>query len=269
MSRSWLDPFGIRGSKLDPFAFLSDTLAGRGAAADSAGRVATTLARQLVGERVEVGSSPRVAATVERIEDVRPAVAGAAIPGLDGQMPLWSSLAGRLTDVEIDRLGIDRVDVSVENVRVAATGDRVHVGSTEFTARVSAARAREQAAALEQPIVLRFDNGVVEMTEPRLERWFWVEMRIGVEAQKATGEIVGLRFRSFSLPVPRRLRKPRTDHVAALPEALCISEVRVEGDAVVAEGTFEAVDLPIDMTALMADLASGTTRSMLRIAFGG
>jgi hypothetical protein len=116
MSPDWFDPLGSRGSKLDPFTFFADALKGEGVTGQSADLMATTLAKQLVGRRIEIDHEPPISATIERIDEVRPPPMIAATAVIGREVPMWESVAGQLADVHVGEWRIRSIDLQARSL---------------------------------------------------------------------------------------------------------------------------------------------------------
>jgi hypothetical protein len=106
------------------------------------------------------------------------------------------------------------------------------------------------------------------VSDARLARWFWMEISIQAKDQQVCVDPIALRFKKWEIPMPARLRRQIVEEAPELPAPITIDEVGLQNDDLLFSGTVGPVDLPIDMTKLMAELGTGTTRSILRIAFG-
>lgn len=269
MSFDWLDPLGLRGSRLDPFTHLADALLGRGITADSAARMSTAIARRLEGRRVEVGSRPPVSATVERLHDVRPPAGLGALPTDAAELPLFASVAGRVRDVEIGDVRLDRIDLTVQRVRVGPAGDRLRVGAVDYEARATAAAVFDRIASADGSAPrFRVDRGRLEASRGILARWVWVECAVSAADGRIVVEPVTVRVRGRPIPVPAVLLRPIVRPAPRLPAAVIVDSVDVVDADIVVRGRVREVVLPVDVTRVLADLGTQTTRSALRVVFG-
>lgn len=269
MSREWFDPFGIRGSKLDPMTHLANALAGRGLAATSAARMSTTVARQLEGRRLEIASDPPIAATVSRLDEVRPPAGVGAVPTSVTELPMFAAISGQVRNVRIGDLRFDVIQIDARDLRVGATGDRLRLGGADYEARVGTDDVLAQLGALlDDPPLVRFDNGRIEGSEGVLARWFWMEVRVRAADKRVTIEPVAVRFLGRPIPVPRQLMRTVHEDLPALPAPLTVDDAQVAGDELVVRGTVREVVIPVNVARLMTDLGTQTTRSALKVMIG-
>ncbi|MDW3217772.1 MAG: LmeA family phospholipid-binding protein [Acidimicrobiales bacterium] len=269
MSRDWFDPFGLRGSKLDPFTYLTDALMGKGLAANSAARMSTTVAKQLEGRRLDIASQPPVSLTVARLDEVRPPAGVGAVPTSVLEVPMFTAVSGELEDVHIGDVRLERIHLAARSIQMATSGDRVRVGGADYEARVTGDEVLAQIAAhaADAPMI-RFDHGRIEASEGVFARWFWMELSIRAADERVVVEPVALRFRGRPVPVPRRLLQRIERDLPGLPAPLTVDSVTLDGDDVIVQGTVREVVIPVDMTRLITDLGTKRTREVLRVMVG-
>lgn len=264
-----MDPLGIRGTRLDPFTHLTNALLGKGIAAESAARMSTALARQLEGRELHVAADPPVRATVERLDDVRPPAGVGALPTSAAEMPMFTAVKGRVRDVAIGEIRLDRIDLEARGIRLGAAGDRLRVDGVDYEARITTESLHAQVAALVPDAPqLRFDNGRLEGSDGWFARWFWMEFTVRAEDKRVVVEPVAVRFRGRPLPAPKRIMQPIVRPEPRLPAPLTVEGVSVDGDDIVMAGSVAALVIPVDVTRLLTDLGTQTTRSALNVMIG-
>ena len=269
MSPDWFDPLGLRGSRLDPFTLFGNALRGEGLAQQSAEALAKTMAQRLVGRRVEIDRAPPIAATVDRVDEVTPATALAALPTRIGEVPMWRLVRGRLRDVSVGSRRLDAIELTVVGVRiVGASAQRLRLGRVDFNATVSPDEVTRWAADVDGNHVVRVHEGRLEATHRRMERWAWVEVRVTAAAQTVVVTPIAVRLLGRSLPLPRRLGRPVLRPAPWLPAELVVDEVRVTDVVVGVRGGLDDVLVPVDVTRVLEDLGSERGRSALRIVMG-
>lgn len=269
MSRDWFDPFGLRGSKLDPFTYLTDALMGKGIAANSAARMSTALAKQLEGRRLDIASQPPVSLTVARLDEVRPPAGVGAVPTSVTEVPMFTAVSGELEDVRIGDVRLDRIHIDARSIQMGTGGDRVRVGGADYEARLGTAEVLAQIAAYDADApMIRFANGRIEGSEGVFARWFWMELSVRAADKQVVVEPVALRFRGRPVPVPRRLLQRIERDAPQLPVPITVDSVTLDGDDVVVRGTVREVVIPVDMTRLITDLGTQRTREVLRVMVG-
>ena len=269
MSRDWFDPFGLRGTPLDPLTHISGALKGEGIAGQSAGFMATAIARRLVGRRIEIDRSPPVSATVARVDEARPTSGLAALPtsGIDASM--WDLVRGELTDVRVGPRRASRVGLEIRDVRLlGSTGRRIRVGKVGFDASVDAAEVVSWSESFEGGHRLRVHEGRIEITDRRLTRWVWVEIDVTATNRKVTVTPQATRVFGRELPRMVGLFRPVTRHAPWLPQSAVIEEVRVDGGIVRITGHLTDIVLPVDASRVLTEIGVEGTRSVLRIVLG-
>jgi hypothetical protein len=269
MSRDWFDPLGLRPRRLDPISIFADAVRGEGVARQSAERIATLMARGLVGRRIEIERTPAVAATVERIDEVTPATALAALPTPRGEVPVWRRFRGRLVGVTIGDHRIGSVHVDASDVRLLAAGGRLRATRVELASSTEVREIDRWFAALTGNVRLRLHRGRVELSDRRLVRWAWVEVDVVAFGGRVRVTPRVLWLGNRAVPLPARLRRPIEREVGWLPRELEVTEVRLEGDRLLATGHVEGIGAPVDLPRLLAEIGSGNARTVLRIASGG
>jgi hypothetical protein len=258
MSPDWFDPLGLRGSKLDPFAFFVGALKGEGITGQSADLMATTLAKQLVGRRIEIDYEPLISATVERIDEVRPPPMSAATAVIGREVPMWESVAGRLADVRVGEWRIRSIDVQARSiVLLGATAQRMRVGRVEAQAEIDPEELQAWAGTIEGEYRVWVCEGRLEASDRRAPEWLRLE--ISVTAGDGHLAVTPLALRAFGRTVPlmRRFRRPVVRPIKWLPAGLEITAVRVEGDSVQLDGRLRNVIVPVDITKALTDLVLG------------
>jgi len=269
MSRDWFDPLGLRGSKLDPFTMFADALKGEGLAQQSAEVMATTIARRLVGRRVEIDSDPPISATVERIDEAIPATALAALPTSSGEVPMWQRVRGRIREVTVGERTLKSVDLTVTGVRlVGATAHRIRVDHVEFNATVAPDEIERWAADIDGDHVVRLHEERLEVTDRRVARWAWLEVSVTAARKTIVVTPVALRILGRTMPMPGRLRRPVERDASWLPAELVVSEVRLTDQGAGVRGELDDVLVPVDVARLLTEIGAQGTRSVLRVVVG-
>ncbi|MFT5202921.1 MAG: hypothetical protein ACI9C1_002318 [Candidatus Aldehydirespiratoraceae bacterium] len=269
MSPDWFDPLGLRGSKLDPFAFFAGALRGEGVAGQSADLMASTLAKQLVGRRIEIDYEPPISATVERVDEVRPPSMRSATAVIGREVPMWESVAGRLADVHIGKWRIRSIDLQARSlVLVGAAAQRMRVGQVEAQAEIDAEALQTWAGALEGEYRVRVNEGRLEVGDRRAPGWLWLEVSVTAGDRHLAVTPLALRAFGRTVPLLRRFRRPVVRPIKWLPVDMEITAVRVEGDSVQVDGRLRNAIVPVDIAKALTDLGSESTRSVLRIVLG-
>lgn len=269
MSPDWFDPFGLRGSRLDPFTMFADALKGEGLAQQSAEVMATTITRRLVGRRVEIKGDPPISATVDRIHEAVPATALAAMPTISGEVPMWKRIRGRIRDVRVGGRTLSSVDLTVSGVwLLGATAQGLRVDHVEFNATVTPDEIERWAAEIDGARVVRLQEGRLEVSHRRVARWAWLEVSVTAAKQMIVVTPIALRIAGRTVPILGRLRRPVERDAKWLPAELVVNEVRVTDQAVGVSGELGRVEISVDVARLFAELGAQGTKSVLRIVVG-
>jgi hypothetical protein len=269
VSRDWFDPFGIRGSRLDPFVIFTNALTGQGPAGQSAEFLATTIARRVVGRTVQIDGTMTIVATIEAVDEARPPAPIAALPTGIAEVPMWERVRIRLQSIRLGDWHVEHAALDASDIRlVGVTSQSMKVGATEFVAKVRSEEVVRWAGAVSGDHRVRVHDGRLEVTDRRLERWLWIE--VGVHAVDQTIVVTPRTVRALgrAVPLPLWLRRAIERPAEWLPAAVRVerSEV-VEGDVVV-HGSLSTSVVPVDMARLLADLGAEGTMTALRIATG-
>ena len=266
----WLDPLGLRGSRLDPFKMFTDALKGEGLAQQSAERIATGVAQGLVGRRVEVDHDPPVSFTVDAVHELAPATALAAVPSTDGVIPMWQRFRARLSDVAVGDARIESVEIDAVGLRLVGTGARrMQIGRVDAVGIVTAEKLGGWLEQLDLPYVVRLADGRLEVADRRFQRWVGVSIDITAAAQEVTVQTGEVRLLGRRFLPPSWLRRTERRPAPWLPIGAEI--VRLEAtddDRLEFVAAIEEVEVPVDISKLLVDLGAGGTRSVLRIVTG-
>jgi hypothetical protein len=268
MAPEWFDPLGIRGSRLDPLTLFADAVRGEGLARQSVERLTGTLAQSLVERRVEIETTPPVHATVERVVHISPVTAMAAMPTVAGEVPLWRRVCGGLRDVRIGSRTLERVELDIADLRLGALGRRLRITAVEFHALASDTEVQQWVRALAGDRPVRLDQGRLEISDRRVVRWAWLEVEASASAGTIVVTPVALRVVGRVVSLPGRLRRPSRIVAPWLPDELVVDAVMVAGNAVTITGRLRQLDLEVDLVSVLVELATGGTRSVLRVVAG-
>ena len=269
MSRDWFDPFGIRGSRLDPFVMFTNALTGRGPAGQSMEMLSTTIVRRIVGREIRIDAGVKVVATIEAVDEARPPAPLAALPTGAIEVPMWERVRIRLCDISLNDWLIEHASLDARDVRlVGASSRRMRIGQTDFVATVRAAEVVRWAAELESDHRLRVADGHLAVTDRRLERWLWLEVEVAARDQTIVVTPVALRASGRALPLPAWLRRPVERAAPWLPAAVRVESAEVGDGVVVVRGVVSTSEVPVDMARLLSDLGTESTKSVLRIVTG-
>ena len=258
MSRDWFDPFGIRGSRLDPFA-------------QSARQAAKTFAQALSGHQVRVEREPAVVMTVEEVHELELADAFdafGAVPALGvPEVPLWRRFRARLAPVRIGDRELDRVEVEMVDIRmVGPVGPRLRVARVEASARLTREQLGAWVAELDVPWRLGLVEGRLEVTAARVARWVGVELRARASAGTLILEPGGVRVLGRRFALPGFLRRAVVRPAPWLPEHVEIHGIEVVGDELEVRGATTALEWPVDMATVLTELTATSTKTVLRIS---
>lgn len=272
MSRDWFDPFGIRGSRLDPFTLFTNALRGQGPAGQSAETISTALARRLVGRTVSVHAGVRIVATIAGVDEARPPAPLAAVSTGAVEVPMWERVRIRLHEVEVGEWRVAQAMLDVRDIRlVGAAARSIRIGGAEFTATVTPEEVIRWAEVVAGDRRIRLVGGALEVSDRRIERWAWVT--VSVIARDQTIVVTPRRLRAFgrTLPLPSRLRREIVRPARWLPAAVRVDGIEPDGDgpgldSMLARGRVAAVTVPVDIAKLLIDLGTDSTKSVLRIA---
>jgi len=270
VSRDWFDPFGIRGSKLDPFVMFTNALRGQGPAGQSAEIIATTIAKRIEGRTVQVDAGLKITATVHAVDEARPPAPLASLPTGSVEIPMWERVRVRLRDIELGEWRIDRVSLDARDLRlIGATSQSVRVGGVDFVATIRPEEVIQWAAAVDGEHRVRVSEGRIEVSDRRLERWAWLEVAVVARDRTILVSPVALRVFDRPLPLLRWLRRTIERDAPWLPFALRVESVSVtESGEVNAVGTVSKSQVPVDVAKLLSDLGTESTKSVLRIVAG-
>ncbi len=254
MENRWFDPFGLRGSRLDPFA-------------QSAQRVATALAQALVGRPVRLERTPPVETTVDAVHELTPADPLDAVPGLGAaSIPLWRRFRARLGSVRIGDRILDGAEIDVTDVRVVGpVNPRLRVARIEATARLTRDQLGGWLAELDVPWHVGLVDGRLEVTAARAARWVGVELRARAGAGTVTFETGAVRLLGRRFTPPGFLRRTVTRPAPWLPARFEVDTIEVVDDGVEVRGTATDLDWPIDAAEVLAELTATSPRSVLRV----
>ncbi|MEQ8840786.1 MAG: hypothetical protein RIB98_07380 [Acidimicrobiales bacterium] len=270
MSRDWFDPLGIRGSRLDPFTLFTNALRGQGPAGQSAEVIATTMARRLVGRTVSVDAGVKITATVAGVDEARPPAPLAAVPTGAVEVPMWERVRVRLQRIELGEWRLARATLDVHDIRlVGAAAKAIRIGGADFTATVKPGEVVRWAEAIAGERRVRVREGMLEVSDRRLERWVWVTVAVTARDQTVVVRPRHLTAFGRTVPLPPRWQRDVVRPAPWLPTEVQIIGIESDGDDLVATGRVTATDVPVDMTKLLVDLGTESTRSVLRIAIGG
>ena len=269
MSRDWFDPFGIRGSRLDPFLAVTDALKGQGIAGQSAGFLSTTIARRIVGRTVHVDAGVKITATIEAVDEARPPAPRAAIPTGTVEVPMWERVQVRLRAISVGEWRVERASIDARGIcLVGVNAQGVRVAATEFSATVRSDEVVRWAGEVKGDHRVRVDSGRLEVTDRRLQRWIWVEVDLVAHEKKLFVSPMSLRAFGRAVPLPGWLRQTVQRPAVWLPAALRVERVEVGDDIVVVMGAIENSVVPVDVPRVIADLGTDGTMSALRIVTG-
>lgn len=270
MTRDWFDPFGIRGSRLDPFVMFTNALKGQGPAGQSAEVISTTIAQRIVGRRVQIDAGMTIRATVDAVDEARPPAPLSAISTALTEVPMWERVRLRLRDIELGEWHVEDASLDATDIRlVGANSQSISVDRVEYRATIRPAEAVRWAAAVEGDHRLRVRDGRIEVTDRRLERWVWLEVDVAAHEQTIVVTPVAVRALSRALPLPGWLRRPVERGAPWLPQPVMVESVAVVDDSVIVRGELSACVVPVDMARVLADLGAESTMTVLRIVTGG
>lgn len=270
MTRDWFDPFGIRGSKLDPFVMFTNALKGQGPASQSAEFMATTIAKRIEGRKIQVDAGMKIVATVEGVDEARPPAPIAAIPTGAAEIPMWERVRVRVRDIEAGEWCIDRAALDVHDIRlVGTTAQAVRVRHVDFVATIVPEEVVRWAATIDGDHRLRVSEGRLEVSDRRLERWAWLEVTVVARDRTILVSPVAVWIFGRSLPLPQWLRRTVERDAPWLPFALRVESAEVgESGDIEARGTVAETEIPVDVAKLLTDLGTEGTMSVLRIVTG-
>jgi hypothetical protein len=266
VSRDWFDPFGIRGSRLDPFVIFTNALKGQGPAGQSAEFVSTAIARRIVGRTVHVDAGMQITATIEAIDEARPPAPLAALPTGAAEVPMWERVRVRLHSISVGDRRIEHASVDAHDIRlVGVNAQAMRVAATGFSATIRSDEVERWAGEIEGDHRVRVHAGRLEVTDRRLQRWIWVEVDMVAREQRLFVSPMSLRAFGRSLPLPGWLRRTIERPAVWLPAALRVERVEVRHDEVLVTGAVANSVVPVDVGRVLADLGSESTMSALRI----
>ena len=269
MSNDWFDPFGVRGSRLDPFTVFGNVLKGQGATGQSAELLSRTIVRRIVGRTVHVEAGTGITATIAAVDEARPPAPLAALPTGSAEVPLWERVRIRLVSIGVGDRRVAHATLDVHDIRlVGMTGREVRVGSTAFVASIGHDEVVRWAAEAGGDRRVRAHAGRLEVTDRRLRRWVWVEVDVGARDRTLFVSPVALRAFGHVLTLPRWLRRTVSRPAGWLPASLRVERVEVGAREVEVTGSVGDVVVPVDLARLLTDLGTESTRSVLRIVTG-
>lgn len=270
MSRDWFDPFGIRGTRLDPFVVFTNALKGQGQVGQSAELLSTAIVRRVVGRTVHIDGEPPITATIEAVDEARPPAPIAAVPTGVVEVPMWERVRLRLTDVRVGPWGVDHVAIDVRDIRLVGVGGRaMRVGGTEFAARLGATEVEGWAAAVDGDHRVRVGDRRIEVSDRRLARWAWVEVDVVAHDQSVIVTPRAVRALGRRIGLPAWLRRTVERPAPWLPSTLAVHEVEAAPDSqAVVRGSVGTSVIPVDPGKVLTDLGTESTVSVLRIVAG-
>lgn len=269
----WFDPFGLRGSRVDPFAVLSDALRGEGVAGRSVEAVATAVTRRLVGRTLRLESSPPIRATVAHVVEARPASALDALGTAVTEVPIWARLGVVLRDVRIGAHRLAQVDLDAVDLRVVGVAARaVSVGPTIARAEVEIDELGRWAESLGGERPMSVIDGHLVVSDPRLWGRVGVTVEVSVVDRQLIVEARALVVCGRRFPLPRSLRRTLRRDVPAVPRALTVDRVAGHPDdptRVIVHGSIAPATVDLDLARLLADLGSERALVALRSSTQG
>lgn len=269
MSRDWFDPFGIRGSRLDPVVVFTNALRGQGPAGQSAEFVSTAIARRIVGRTVRIDAGVEITATIEAVDEARPPAPLAAVPTGAVEVPMWERVRVRLHSISVGDRHVEHASLDAHDIRVVGVnGQAMRVASTGFSATVRFDEVVRWAREIEGDHRVRVHAGRLEVTDRRFRRWIWVEVGLAAHDQKVFVSPMSLRAFGRAIPLPGWLRRTIERPAPWLPSALRVERVDVGANDVVVTGTMANSVVPVDLARVLADLGAERTMSVLRIVTG-
>lgn len=266
MSPDWWDPLGLRGRRLDPFTLFSDALRGEGIAQQATERLATGMARQLVGRRLAVESEPPIGAHIMQVDEVTPAIALAAMPSASGAVPVWRRVRGVVHDVTYGPHRFSEIGLSASSIVLRGPArSLLAIEQVDFVARVDAAQVQTWVAQLGGDQQVRLDRGRVEVSDRRVSKWGWIEVDLALVDGVVSIEPRQLDVRGRRLGLPARAKRPIRRDIEGLPDGLTVARVIAVDGVLEVTGSLTDLVLPVDVARLLSDLGSEGTRSALRV----
>lgn len=215
--------------------------------------LATTLARRLVGRRIETET---VTATVGGVNRVVPARAvtttlrhGPA-GARSGRIALWQRLDLELVDVRHRGRPLRGVDLDLTDVAVLVGSSKAHAAVVSARARIGVDQMGAWSPRLAAATVTAA-RGELVVGDRRLRGRVGAVVTLDVDAGELVAEVHAVRVGGRTVGLPGRFRRREPVTLRHLPAGLSPAAVTVGDDTV--EVVLEGVDvtLPVDITGLV------------------
>jgi len=267
-SWNWMDPLGVRGSRLDPAVLMRDIgrAVRRGVPlVDFFGPVL----RSMHGRSFEVAVRPPVRFVLERVVDTVPA--NEVVVGTRGAaVPIWRSVELDVTDIEVGPFGADRARVTATDVRYVDEGKpHLRVGSCSARVRLSA----PQFALLVAELAPSADIDAVGTRLVVRPQWGRGRVAVDVTASMRHGTLHlrpdAVQAGSVSRRASERLPLTCDFPLPGVPDDLTVTDVEAFDDTVEATVSFGAVEIPVDLAAVLTQAGGDGARVLIRTVSGG
>jgi len=263
---SWLDPLGIRGSILDPFALFADAARMVVPPGESIAWMMTTAARRLQGRRFKTHGEPLIEATVSKVREVVPAMT-VSVPGLSRPISIWDRAAFSLESVMVDGHPVTGADVVATGIGVSdPTAQTLSVAHVDITLTLNANELRPwfEDAGVHADLDMR--TGIAEVRPWARAGWIQVMVEPIIVGGRACGRPTAVKAGPIRVPLPGGLSRSRSRRFPAAHDSLAVTEVRFR-DGIHAEISLggDDINIGIDIPRVVAEIGLEGPRSVARI----
>ncbi len=262
----WLDPLGISGSILDPFALFADAARMVVPPGESISWMMTMAARRLVGRRFRTHGDPMITATVAGVHEVVPAMT-MSMPGVRRPIAVWDRVGVSLKSVGVDGKPVSSVDIVAEGVGVAdVAAQSVLVADVHLTVRLTEddLRAWLSDGALDAEVDMH--TGLATARPWRRAGWIRVVARPEVGAANVSVRLTHLEIGRVRIPLPRwvpRVKGPESPDVGGVLDIKGVDFS--DGQHAEVTLTGRDIELAVDIPRLVADVGLEGPRTVTRI----
>jgi len=263
---SWLDPLGIRGSILDPFALFADAARMVVPSGESISWMMTTAARRLEGRRFKTHGDPLIEARVASIREVVPAMT-VSVPVVSRMISIWDLVDLTLDSVVIDGRAVTGAQVIATGIGVAdPAAQSVLVSHAEIIVMLSEDDIRPWLEDAGVRAEIDMQSGIAEVRPWARAGWLRVIVESDVEGGRASGRPTAVKVGPATFPLPTWLMRGRSRQLPAAHDSLVVTDLRFP-DGVHAEICLSGddIEIAVDIPRVVAEVGLEGPRSVARI----
>ncbi len=262
----WLDPLGISGSMLDPFALFADAARMVVPPGESISWMMTIAARRLVGRKFRTHGDPVVTATVAKVHEVVPAMT-ISVPGVKRPIAVWDRVGVALKSVGVDGKPVSGVDIVAEGVSVAdVAAQSILISGVRVTVELTAddLRAWLSDGGIDAEVDMR--TGLTAVRPWRRAGWIRVVARPEVDRATVSARLTHLGIGRVRIPLPRWVPRVGGAESPDVGGELDLERIDFpDGEHAEVTLTGRDIELDIDIPRVVADVGLEGPRTVTRI----